>query len=263
MRRPSHTPTSLQTHACRLISLHTDPTTLRHNHTPTFWRTASFTRRPSYTRTLLHTNSNTHTHTHAHTHTRTHTYTHTHGHTHRRFYTRFPRLWDPFYTQLHTPTFSHAIFTHKGFFTYAPPTHTHTHIDIIPEASSLQWQMIYIFSFSFLRNQISVKKLVSVYCQTQFRPMNFLSYVYVILMQKKNNISPKYSLTYAFLISTNYSRQNILSQPNLVPKYVIVSSPFELIPPFKGLASSHLSACCLVVIHQHCCQRVDLNTSLL
>ena len=80
---------------------------------------------------------------------------------------------------------------------------------------------------------------------------------------KKNNISPKYSLTYAFLISTNYSRQNILSQPNLVPKYVIVSSPFELIPPFKGLASSHLSACCLVVIHQHCCQRVDLNTSLL
>ena len=122
--------------------------------------------------------------------------------------------------------------------------------------------MIYIFSFSFLRNQISVKKLVSVYCQTQFRPMNFLSYVYVILLQK-NNISPKYSLTYAFLISTNYSRQNILSQPNLVPKYVIVSSPFELIPPFKGLASSHLSACCLVVIHQHCCQRVDLNTSLL
>ena len=190
MRRPSHTPTSLQTHACRLISLHTDPTTLRHNHTPTFWRTASFTRRPSYTRTLLHTNSNTHTHTHAHTHTYTHTCTHAHTHTHTHAHTQtllhaVPETLRPFYTQLHTPTFSHAIFTHKGFFTYAPPTHTHTHIDIIPEASSLQWQMIYIFSFSFLRNQISVKKLVSVYCQTQFRPMNFLSYVYVILLQKK------------------------------------------------------------------------------
>ena len=130
MRRPSHTPTSLQTHTCRLISLHTDPTTLRHNHTPTFWRTASFTRRPSYTRTLLHTNSNTHTH--AHTHIHTHAHTHTHIHTHTRTHTQtllhaVPETLRPFYTQLHTPTFSHAIFTHKGFFTYAPPTHTHTH----------------------------------------------------------------------------------------------------------------------------------------
>ena len=154
MRKPSHTPTSLQTHACRLISLHTGPTTLGHNHTPTFWRAASFTRRYSYTRTLLHTNPNTHTHTHAHTHT--HTRTHTHAHTHRRFYMR------SFYTQLHTPTFSHAIFTHKGFFFFISCTHhlpIHTHIDIIPEASSLQWPMIYIFSFSFLRNQFSAKIL--------------------------------------------------------------------------------------------------------
>ena len=150
MRKPSHTPTSLQTHACRLISLHTGPTTLGHNHTPTFWRAASFTRRYSYTRTLLHTNPNTHTHAHTHTHTRTHT----HAHTHRRFYMR------SFYTQLHTATFSHAIFTHKGFFSFhVRTTYPYTHIDIIPEASSLQWPMIYIFSFSFLRNQFSAKIL--------------------------------------------------------------------------------------------------------
>ena len=176
MRRPSHTPTSLQTHACRLISLHTDPTTLRHNHTPTFWRTASFTRRPSYARTLLHTNSNTHTHTHTHTD--------------RRFYTRFLRLWDPFTRSCTHQHFHTQSLQTKGFSrTHHLPIHTH--IDIIPEASSLQWQMIYIFSFSFLRNQISVKKLVSVYCQTQFRPMNFLSYVYVKLLQKKKQYLTK------------------------------------------------------------------------
>ena len=161
-----------------------------------------------------------------------------------------------FYTQLHTPTFSHAIFTHKGFFFISCTHHLpiHTHIDIIPEASSLQWPMIYIFSFSFLRNQFSAKILFLFIAKP-----NFVQCIWILMKWK----TPRYSLTYAFLISTNYSRRNILSQPKSVPKYVIVSSPFELSPLFKGLASSHLSACCLVVIHQHCCQRVDLNTFLL
>ena len=158
MRRPSHTPTSLQTHACRLISLHTGPTTLGHNHTSTFWRASSFTRRSFYTRTLLHTNPNTHTptHTHAHTHTYTHTYTHTrtHTHPHRRSYMR------SFYTQLHTPTFSHAIFTHKGFFyfMYAPLTHTHAHRHHPRSIFSPMTNDLYFLFFVFLRNQFSAKK---------------------------------------------------------------------------------------------------------
>ena len=140
MRKPSHTPTSLQTHACRLISLHTGPTTLGHNHTPTFWRAASFTRRSSYTRTLLHTNPNTHTPTHTHIDAFT---------------------WDPF-TRSCTHQHFHTQSSHtKGFFFISCTHHLpiHTHIDIIPEASSLQWPMIYIFSFSFLRNQFSAKIL--------------------------------------------------------------------------------------------------------
>ena len=163
MRRPSHTLTSLQTHACRLISLHTDPTTLRHNHTPTFWRTASFTRRPSYTRTLLHTNSNTHTHTHTRTRTRTHT--------HRRFYTRFLKLWDPF-TRSCTHQHFHTQSLHtKGFSrTHHLPIHTHTHRHHPRSIFSPMTDDLYFFFFVFAK-QISVKKLVSVYCQTQFRPM--------------------------------------------------------------------------------------------
>ena len=153
MRKPSHTPTSLQTHACRLISLHTGPTTLGHNHTPTFWRAASFTRRYSYTRTLLHTNPNTHTHKHTHTHAHTHTRTHTH--THIDAFT-----WDPF-TRSCTHQHFHTQSLHTKVFFISCTHHwpIHTHIDIIPEASSLQWPMIYIFSFSFLRNQFSAKIL--------------------------------------------------------------------------------------------------------
>ena len=141
MRRPSHTLTSLQTHACRLISLHTDPITLRHNHTPTFWRTASFTRRPSYARTLLHTNSNTHTHTHVHTHTRTHTQT--------LAFTRGSWDSETLFTRSCTHQHFHTQSLHTKGFSRTHHLPIHTHIDIIPEASSLQWQMIYNFLFRF------------------------------------------------------------------------------------------------------------------
>ena len=193
MRRPSHTPTSLQTHACRLISLHTDPTTLRHNHTPTFWRTASFTRRPSYTRTLLHTNSNTHTHTrthtHTHAHTHIHTYTHTHTHTHTDAFTR--GSWDSetlLHAVAHTNIFTRNLYTQRVFHIRTTYPYTHTHRHHPRSIFSPMTDDLYFFFFVFAK-QISVKKLVSVYCQTQFRPMNFLSYVYVILLQKKQYLT--------------------------------------------------------------------------
>ena len=204
MRRPSHTPTSLQTHACRLISLHTDPTTLRHNHTPTFWRTASFTRRPSYTRTLLHTNSNTHTrthtHTHTHMHTRTHTYTHTHAHTHRRFYTRFLRLWDPF-TRSCTHQHFHTQSLHtKGFSrTHHLPIHTHTHRHHPRSIFSPMTDDLYFFFFVFakpnFRKKTRVRLLPNPISSNEFSVLCVCHITAKKTISHQNTVSPTHFLS--------------------------------------------------------------------
>ena len=174
MRKPSHTPTSLQTHACRLISLHTGPTTLGHNHTSTFWRASSFTRRSFYTRTLLHTNPNTHTPTHTHAHTHIHTHAYTHTHTHIDAFT-----WDPF-TRSCTHQHFHTQSLHTKVFFISCTHHwpIHTHIDIIPESSSLQWPMIYIFYFSFFcETNFPQKKILFLFIA---KP-NFVECIWVLM----------------------------------------------------------------------------------
>ena len=156
MRRPSHTRTSLQTHACTQMPLHTDPTTLGHNHTPTFWRTTSFTRRPSYARTLLHTNSCTHTHIRFNTQS-----LHTKG--------------------LHTQTFIRKLFHIRTTYPY---THAHTHRHHLRTIFAPITNDVYFFCFcesKFLLNPVSVF----------FKP-TFVQWIFLpMCMSYYCNISPK------------------------------------------------------------------------
>ena len=205
MRRPSHTPTSLQTHACRLISLHTDPTTLRHNHTPTFWRTASFTRRPSYTRTLLHTNSNTHTH--AHTHTHTHTRTHTHTHTHTRTHTQtllhaVPETLRPFlHAVAHTNIFTRNLYTQRVFHVRTTYPYTHTHRHHPRSIFSPMTDDLYFFFFVFAKPNFRKKSCPFIakpnFVQWIFCPMcmsNYCKKQYLTKIQSHLRISYQHKL---------------------------------------------------------------------
>ena len=207
MRRPSHTPTSLQTHACRLISLHTDPTTLRHNHTPTFWRTASFTRRPSYTRTLLHTNSNTHTHTrththiHTHMHTRTHTHTHTHTHAHTQTLLHaVPETLRPFlHAVAHTNIFTRNLYTQRVFHirTTYPYTHTHRHHprSIFSPMTDDLYFFFFVFAKPNFRKKTRVRLLPNPISSNEFSVLCVCHITAKKTISHQNTVSPTHFLS--------------------------------------------------------------------
>ena len=108
-------------------------------------------------------------------------------------------------------------------FTYAPPTHTHTHKHR-HHLRTIFFPITYdlYFSFSFLRNQISAKSRVRLLPNPI--SSNEFSYLCECHITAKKHISPKYSLTYAFLISTNYSRQVEKGFPSYVDREAELSA---------------------------------------
>ena len=101
------------------------------------------------------------------------TRTHAHTHTHIRFNTQ------SLHTKgLHTQTFIRKLFHIRTTYPYTH-AHTHTHRHHLRTIFAPITNDVY---FLFLRKQISAKSRVRFF-QTNFCPMNFLTDVYVILLQ--------------------------------------------------------------------------------